>query len=179
MGAARPARSRTIRIFAQGDDANIMLRKNYAGARLVPPRGSARRRSIGWASPASSSSPPGASAISASMIRQCAALPTRRREAHNRMMTRFLLRRPPAACDRLCSAGRFRPRRSRCAPRPIDLGAKALLIPSRRPTGHSPSHVAFDPVVGDGRRRRACRSCSMSAARRNSIPTISTTACRA
>jgi predicted TIM-barrel fold metal-dependent hydrolase len=28
----------------------------------------------------------------------------------------------------------------------IELGAKALLIPSRCPPGHSPSHIAFDPV---------------------------------
>ena len=30
--------------------------------------------------------------------------------------------------------------------RPSTLGCKALLIPSRCPKGHSPSHIAFDPI---------------------------------
>jgi uncharacterized protein len=66
-------------------------------------------------------------------------------QAHNRMMAHFCSvdRRflgtgyvPLADLERATSAAR----------EAIDLGLKALLIPSRCPKGHSPSHVAFDPI---------------------------------
>ncbi len=66
-------------------------------------------------------------------------------QAHNRMMTWFcsIDRRflgtgyvPLADFDRAIATAR----------EAIDLGCKALLIPSRCPAGHSPSHIAFDPI---------------------------------
>ena len=65
--------------------------------------------------------------------------------AHNRMMTDF------CSVDRRLLATCYIPlvdfERSRAAAaEAIELGAKALLIPSRCPPGHSPSHVGFDPV---------------------------------
>jgi predicted TIM-barrel fold metal-dependent hydrolase len=66
-------------------------------------------------------------------------------QAHNRMMAWF--------CDvdrRFLGTG-YVPledfeRAKRTAREAIDLGCKALLVPSRCPNRHSPSHVAFDPI---------------------------------
>ncbi len=65
--------------------------------------------------------------------------------AHNRMMTDF------CAVDRRLLPTGYVPlasieRAAAAAREAIDLGCKALLIPSRCPPGHSPSHVGFDPV---------------------------------
>jgi len=65
--------------------------------------------------------------------------------AHNRMMTDF------CAVDRRLLATGYVPlmsleRAAGAAKEAIELGAKALLIPSRCPKGHSPSHIAFDAV---------------------------------
>lgn len=65
--------------------------------------------------------------------------------AHNRMMTDF------CSVDRRLLATGYVPlvdfeRARRAGAEAIELGAKALLIPSRCPPGHSPSHVAFDPL---------------------------------
>jgi predicted TIM-barrel fold metal-dependent hydrolase len=65
--------------------------------------------------------------------------------AHNRMMTEF------CSVDRRLLATCYIPlvdfgRSHRAAAEAIELGAKALLIPSRCPPGHSPSHIGFDPV---------------------------------
>jgi uncharacterized protein len=65
--------------------------------------------------------------------------------AHNRMMTDF------CAVDRRLLATCYVPlvdfeRALATAKEAIELGAKALLIPSRCPPGHSPSHIAFDPI---------------------------------
>jgi len=65
--------------------------------------------------------------------------------AHNRMMTDF------CSVDRRLLATCYVPladieRAPAAAREAIALGAKALLIPSRCPGGHSPSHVGFDPV---------------------------------
>ncbi len=65
--------------------------------------------------------------------------------AHNRMMTDF------CSVDRRLLATCYVPladfeRARRAAAEAVELGAKALLIPSRCPPGHSVSHVAFDPV---------------------------------
>jgi predicted TIM-barrel fold metal-dependent hydrolase len=65
--------------------------------------------------------------------------------AHNRMMTDF------CSVDRRLLATGYVPlmdfeRSAAAAKEAIELGAKALLIPSRCPKGHSPSHVGFDPV---------------------------------
>jgi predicted TIM-barrel fold metal-dependent hydrolase len=66
-------------------------------------------------------------------------------QAHNRFMTDF------CAVDRRFLATAYVPlvdfeRAVESAREAIELGAKALLIPSRCPPGHSPSHLAFDPV---------------------------------
>ena len=65
--------------------------------------------------------------------------------AHNRMMTDF------CAVDRRLLATGYVPlmdfeRSAAAAKEAIELGAKALLIASRCPKGHSPSHVRFDPI---------------------------------
>ncbi|HWE99098.1 MAG TPA: amidohydrolase family protein [Caulobacteraceae bacterium] len=65
--------------------------------------------------------------------------------AHNRMMTDF------CAVDRRLLATAYIPlvdfdRAAATAREAIELGAKALLIPSRCPPGHAPSHVGLDPV---------------------------------
>jgi predicted TIM-barrel fold metal-dependent hydrolase len=66
-------------------------------------------------------------------------------QAHNRMMTDF------CQVDRRLLATAYVPladfaRAKDAAGEVIALGAKALLIASRCPSGHSPSHVRFDPV---------------------------------
>ena len=65
--------------------------------------------------------------------------------AHNRMMTDF------CSVDRRLLATAYVPltdfeRALTTAREAIGLGAKALLIPSRCPRGHSPSHVGFEPL---------------------------------
>jgi predicted TIM-barrel fold metal-dependent hydrolase len=66
-------------------------------------------------------------------------------QAHNRMMTDF------CSVDRRFLATAYVPLTdfslaARTAEEAIEMGAKALLIASRCPPGHSPSHIAFDPV---------------------------------
>ena len=66
-------------------------------------------------------------------------------QAHNRMMTDF------CSVDRRFLATGYVPlsdfeRAATTAREALELGARALLIPSRCPRGHSPSHVGFDPV---------------------------------
>jgi predicted TIM-barrel fold metal-dependent hydrolase len=65
--------------------------------------------------------------------------------AHNRMMTDF------CKVDRRLLATAYVPLvdfdlAGETAREAIALGAKALMIPSRCPSGHSPSHVRFDPL---------------------------------
>ena len=65
--------------------------------------------------------------------------------AHNRMMTDF------CSADRRLLATAYVPlvdfeRAAATAREAIELGAKALLVPSRCPPGHSPSHIGFDPI---------------------------------
>jgi predicted TIM-barrel fold metal-dependent hydrolase len=66
-------------------------------------------------------------------------------DAHNRMMTDF------CSIDRRLLATAYVPledfdRAQACARLAIELGAKALLIPSRCPQKHSPSHIGLFPV---------------------------------
>jgi predicted TIM-barrel fold metal-dependent hydrolase len=66
-------------------------------------------------------------------------------QAHNRMMVWF------CSVDRRFLGTGYVPladfdRAIVTAREAIDLGCKALLIPSRCPVGHSPSHIAFDPI---------------------------------
>ena len=65
--------------------------------------------------------------------------------AHNRMMTDF------CSVDRRLLATGYVPlmdfeRAAAATQEAIALGAKAILIASRCPKGHSPSHIGFDPV---------------------------------
>ena len=77
---------------------------------------------------------------------------------------RLLLGRPPPARRPCYVPLRDFERAARWPREAIAAGAKALLVPSGCPRGHSPSHVGLDPGLGAGRRRPACRSCSTSAA---------------
>jgi uncharacterized protein len=66
-------------------------------------------------------------------------------QAHNRMMTHF------CSIDRRFLGTGYVPlvdfdRALATAREAVKLGCKALLIPSRCPPGHSPSHIAFDPL---------------------------------
>src|SRR5258708_4051109 len=66
-------------------------------------------------------------------------------QAHNRMMTWF------CSIDRRFLGTGYVPLEDfelakKAAREAIDVGCKALLIPSRCPKGHSPSHIAFDPI---------------------------------
>ncbi len=66
-------------------------------------------------------------------------------QAHNRMMTDF------CSIDRRFLPTGYVPlvdfeRAIACAREAIALGCKAIVIPSRCPPGHSPSHIAFDPL---------------------------------
>jgi predicted TIM-barrel fold metal-dependent hydrolase len=66
-------------------------------------------------------------------------------QAHNRMMSHF------CSVDRRFLATGYVPlvsfeRALATAQEAIRLGCKALLIPSRCPPGHSPSHIAFEPL---------------------------------
>ncbi|MBL8782118.1 MAG: amidohydrolase family protein [Alphaproteobacteria bacterium] len=66
-------------------------------------------------------------------------------EAHNRMMTDF------CAVDRRFLGTAYIPladfdRAKETARNAIAMGLKGLMIPSRCPKAHSPSHIAFDPV---------------------------------
>lgn len=66
-------------------------------------------------------------------------------DAHNRMMTDFCSvdrRLLPTAYIPLADRTRALP----AAQRAIEWGAKGLMIPSRCPPGHSPSHIDFDPL---------------------------------
>lgn len=67
--------------------------------------------------------------------------------AHNRMMADF------CSVDRRLLAAGYVPlvdlgEAPRIAREAIDLGCRALTIPSACPPGHSPSHVGFDPLWG-------------------------------
>ena len=66
-------------------------------------------------------------------------------DAHNRMMTDFC-----KVDRRLLPTAQIPiediPRAAACAKMAIDLGAKALMVPSKCPQRHSPSHVGLDPV---------------------------------
>jgi len=66
-------------------------------------------------------------------------------DAHNRMMVDF------CSVDRRLLATAYVPledfgRAAATAKHAVELGAKALLVPSRCPQHHAPSHVALDPV---------------------------------
>ena len=130
--------------FRAGDEANILLRKNYQA--LGAFRRADRPKAIDYLGFASQ------------LVFTTFCLGNFQLEygddvelayaaatAHNQMMTDF------CAVDRRLLATGYVPlmdfeRSAAAAKEAIELGAKALLIPSRCPKGHSPSHIAFDPV---------------------------------
>lgn len=130
--------------FRAGDEANILLRKNYQA--LGAFRRADRPKAIDYLGFASQ----------LVFTTFClgnfqleygddAPLAYAAATAHNRMMTDF------CKVDRRLLATGYVPlmdfeRAAAAAKEAIELGAKALLIASRCPKGHSPSHVAFDPV---------------------------------
>jgi uncharacterized protein len=129
--------------FRAGSDANILLRKNYEA--LGAFRSADRPRALdllGFTSQLifttwclgnfgqDDANPPLAYALA---------------QAHNRMMADF------CSVDRRFLGTGYVPlsdfeRAISTAREAIDLGCKALLIPSRCPKGHSPSHIAFEPI---------------------------------
>jgi uncharacterized protein len=66
-------------------------------------------------------------------------------QAHNRMMSDFCSVDPRFLATGYVPLVHFE-RTIAAAEEAIKLGCKALLIPSRCPRGHSPSHVAFEPL---------------------------------
>ncbi|MFI4974717.1 MAG: amidohydrolase family protein [Caulobacterales bacterium] len=130
--------------FRAGDEANILLRKNYQA--LGSFRRDDRPKTIDYLGFASQ----------LVFTTFClgnfqldygddADLAYAAASAHNRMMTDF------CRVDRRLLATAYVPfvdfQRAAAATRQaIELGAKAILINSRCPKGHSPSHIGFEPV---------------------------------
>jgi uncharacterized protein len=130
--------------FRAGDAANLMLRKNYAalGAFRREDRPKALDQ-LGFASQLVFTT----WCLGNFALDQTGetGLCYAAAEAHNRMMTAF------CSVDRRLLATAYVPlvdfeRTAATARQAIALGARALLIPSRCPKGHSPSHIGFDPL---------------------------------
>jgi uncharacterized protein len=130
--------------FRAGDEANLLLRKNYEA--LGAYRAGDRPKALdhfGFASQLVFTT----ACLSNFGLEQMGeidrALETAR--AHNRMMTEF------CSVDRRLLATAYVPlvgrkRAPQVAREALDLGAKALVIASRHPPGFSPSHVELDPL---------------------------------
>jgi uncharacterized protein len=143
----RPGRSRQAHAdeaFRAGVDANIMLRKNYEahGAFIAADRPHALDL-LGFASQLVFTT----FCLGNFGLDQGEdmALCYAAADAHNRMMTDF------CAVDARLLATAYVPledfeRANACAREAIRLGAKALMLPSRCPQRHAPSHVALDAV---------------------------------
>ena len=130
--------------FRAGEEANILLRKNYQalGAFLPTDRPKAVDY-LGFASQLvfTTFCLGNFQLEYGDDVELCYAAAT----AHNRMMTEF------CSVDRRLLPTGYVPfmdfqRAAAAAKEAIELGAKALLIPSRCPRDHSPSHIGFDPV---------------------------------
>lgn len=129
--------------FRAGDEANLLLRKNYQA--LGAFRNQDRPRTLDLLG------------FTSQLVFTTAALGNYGLEemgeidlavaaarAHNRMMADF------CSVDRRLLATGYVPlvdmaRAPDIAREAIELGAKGLIIPSRHPPGHSPSHIALDP----------------------------------
>jgi predicted TIM-barrel fold metal-dependent hydrolase len=130
--------------FRAGDEANLLLRKNYQA--LGAFRAEDRPRALdhfGFASQLVFTT----ACLSNFGLEQTGevelAIETAR--AHNRMMTEF------CSVDRRLLATGYVPlidrkRAPEIAREALALGAKALVIPSRHPVGFSPSHIELDPL---------------------------------
>ena len=130
--------------FRAGDEANLLLRKNYQA--LGAFRNADRPKALDLLG------------FTSQLVFTTAALGNYGLEelgevelavaaarAHNRMMAEF------CAVDRRLLATGYVPlldieRAPQIAREAIELGCKGLIIPSRHPPGHSPSHVGLDPL---------------------------------
>jgi len=130
--------------FRAGADANILLRKNYEALGAFRPADRPRALDLlGFSSQLIFTTwcLSNFGLEESGQIELAYATAT----AHNRMMVDF------CSVDRRFLSTGYVPladleRAPRAAREAIDLGCKALLIPSRCPPGHSPSHIAFDPI---------------------------------
>jgi uncharacterized protein len=130
--------------FRAGDEANLLLRKNYQA--LGAFRAEDRPRALdhfGFASQLVFTT----ACLSNFGLEQAGEveLAIEAARAHNRMMTEFC-----SVDARLLATGYVplidRARAPEIAREALALGAKALVIPSRHPVGFSPSHVELDPL---------------------------------
>jgi predicted TIM-barrel fold metal-dependent hydrolase len=130
--------------FRSGDEANLLLRKNYQA--LGAFRREDRPRSLdllGFASQlVFTTHALGNYGLEESGQAELALAGAR---AHNRMMADF------CSVDRRLLATGYVPlldieAAPRIAREAIDLGCRGLMVPSRCPPGHSPSHVGLDPL---------------------------------
>jgi predicted TIM-barrel fold metal-dependent hydrolase len=130
--------------FRAGDEANLLLRKNYQA--LGAFRREDRPRTLdllGFASQLVFTT----AALGNYGLEEAGEveLALEAARAHNRMMTEF------CAVDRRLLATGYVPlidrqRAPQIAREAIELGAKGLIVPSRHPPGFSPSHVELDPL---------------------------------
>ena len=130
--------------FRAGDEANLLLRKNYQalGSFLKDDRPRTLDL-LGFASQLVFTT----AALSNYGLEESGdvELALAAAEAHNRMMVDF------CSVDRRLLATAYVPlldraRAPQIARRAIEMGAKALMVPSRHPPGHSPSHIELDPL---------------------------------
>jgi uncharacterized protein len=130
--------------FRAGEDANILLRKNYQALGAFYPKDRPKALDLlGFASQLvfTTFCLSNFGLDQSSDMELCYAAA----QAHNRMMTDFCKvdrRLLPTAYVPLEDFERARA----CAAEAIALGAKGLMVPSLCPQKHSPSHVALDPV---------------------------------
>lgn len=130
--------------FRAGDEANLLLRKNYQA--LGAFRNADRPRALdllGFASQlVFTTDALGNYGLEERGEVELALAGAR---AHNRMMTEF------CGVDRRLLATGYVPlidraRAPEIAREAVAMGCKGLIIPSRHPNGHSPSHIELDPV---------------------------------
>jgi predicted TIM-barrel fold metal-dependent hydrolase len=130
--------------FRAGDEANLLLRKNHQA--LGAFRNQDRPKTLdllGFASQLVFTT----AALGNYGLEEMGEidLAVAAARAHNRMMTDF------CSVDRRLLATGYVPlvdmaRAPEIAREAIELGAKGLIVPSRHPPGHSPSHIALDPL---------------------------------
>jgi uncharacterized protein len=129
--------------FREGADANILLRKNYEA--LGAFRREDRPRALDLLGFSSQLVFTTWCLGNFGLDDDNPALAYATAQAHNRMMAEF------CSVDRRFLGTAYIPmadatRTIAVAREAIALGLKALLIPSRCPKGHSPSHIAFEPL---------------------------------
>ncbi len=130
--------------FRAGDEANLLLRKNYQA--LGAFRNQDRPKALDLFGFASQLVFTTASLSNYGLEEMGEAdLAVEAARAHNRMMAEF------CSVDRRLLATGYVPlidmaRAPEIAREAIALGCKALVIPSRHPNGHSPSHAGLDPL---------------------------------